>query len=244
MDEALLADSPLTNPKDDRLGFAPFAENLAKSILKIETDECIVFALFGPWGSGKTTCMYFIRYYINRRSEENRPIVIEFNPWWFSGRGELLKQFLREFLSTLGKEKKYKKIAASIGNLLGAASVIPYAQNAAELLKLLAKEESIVKLKNEIRKTLPKSNNRFLIIIDDIDRLTPEEIRSLLCVIKAIADFPRTSYLLAFDKKVVIEALDEKNKKRGEDYLEKIVQVPFDLPIPEKTRLNRLFTKR
>jgi len=30
MDEVLLADAPLTDPNDDRLGFKPFAENLAK----------------------------------------------------------------------------------------------------------------------------------------------------------------------------------------------------------------------
>ena len=30
----------------------------------------------------------------------------------------------------------------------------------------------------------------------------------------------------------------------GEEYLEKIVQVPFDLPIPDKSRLNKLFIER
>jgi len=38
--------------------------------------------------------------------------------------------------------------------------------------------------------------------------------------------------------------LNQQNMKRGKEYLEKIVQVPFDLPIPEKTRINRLFTER
>jgi len=242
MDEALLADTPLTNPEDDRLGFAPFAENLAKAISKIETDECLVFSLYGPWGSGKTTCMYFVRHYINQLTK--KPLVVEFNPWWFSGRGELLQQFLREFLVALGKKKELKNVANSIGDLLVAASFVPYAKTAGALLKQFSKDKSIVKIKEDIRKILLKSNNRFLIIIDDIDRLTPEEIRSLFCVIKAIADFPKTSYLLAFDKKIVIEALDRQNKKRGEDYLEKIVQVPFDLPKTEKTRLNRLFTEK
>lgn len=244
MDEKLSADTPLLNPKDDRLGFAPFAENLAKAISKIETDECLVFALYGLWGTGKTSCMNFVRYYIDELPEEKRPIVVEFNPWWFSGRGELLRQFLREFLVTLGKKEELKKVSDSIGDLLVAASFIPYAKNAGQLIKQFTKEKSVVKIKEEIKKILIKSKGRFLIIIDDIDRLTSEEIRSLFCFIKAIADFPRTSYLLAFDKNVIIDALDQQNRKRGKDYLEKIVQVPFDLPIPEKTRLNRIFTER
>lgn len=249
MNEILLADTPLNDPKDDRLGFAPFAENLAKAISKVETDECLVFALYGPWGSGKTSCMNFVRYYINKLPEEEKPIVVEFNPWWFSGRGELLRQFLREFLVTLGKKEELKKVSDSIGDLLVAASFIPYAKNAGQLIKQFTKEKSFVKIKEEIRKILIKGENRFLIIIDDIDRLTSDEIRSLFCVIKAIADFPKTAYLLAFDKKIIVDALSllqesSSHEKRGEDFLEKIVQVPFDLPTPEKTRLNRLFTER
>jgi len=242
MKEALSADSPLTDPKDDRLGVAPFAENLAKAFSDIETDECLVFALYGAWGSGKTTCMNFVQYYIDQLS--NKPIVMKFNPWWFSGSGELLRQFLGEFLSTLGKNDKFKKVAKSIGDLIGAISIIPYAKTASGLIKQFTKEKPVIKIKEDMRKILEETDDRFLIIVDDIDRLTPEEIRTLFCIIKAVADFPKTSYLLAFDKDFIIDALDQENKKRGKDYLEKIVQVPFDLPIPEKTRLNRIFTER
>ena len=243
MKEFLSADSPLTNPKDDGLGVAPFAENAAKAISNIEIDECLVFALYGPWGSGKTTCMNFIRYYINQQ-QDRKPLVMEFNPWWFSGSGELLRQFLGEFLSTLGKHDKYKKVTQSVGNLLGAISIIPYAKTASGLIKQFTKEKPIINIKENIKRILKENNGRFLIIIDDIDRLTPEEIRILFCVIKAVADFPRTSYILAFDKNVIIDALDHQNGKNGKDYLEKIVQVPFDLPIPEKVRINKIFTEK
>jgi len=244
MSEAILADTPLTDPNDDRLGFAPFAKNLANAFSRIETDECLVFALYGSWGSGKTTCMNFVRSYIDQLMKDNKPIVMEFNPWWFSGSGELLRQFFVEFLSTLGKKKEFIKVVKSIGDLLGAISIIPYTKTASELIKRITKEKSVLGIKEDIRKLLIESNKRFLIIIDDIDRLTHDEIKILFCVIKAIGDFPRTSYLLAFDKNVVSQALDQKNRKSGEEYLEKIVQVPFDLPIPEKTIINRLFTER
>ncbi len=244
MDETLLADTPLINPEDDRLDFAPFAENLAKAITKIETDECLVFALFGPWGSGKTTCMNFVRYFIDQTLTEKGPIIVEFNPWWFSGSGELMRQFFREFRIALGKKGEFKDVAKLISNFLEIASDIPGAKTASGITKLFTKEKSIISTKEEIKKILEKLKQRFLIIIDDIDRLTPEEIRNLFCVIKSVADFPWTTYLLAFDKNVVVEVLDEQNNNRGKDYLEKIVQVPFDLPIPDKSRLNKIFTER
>jgi len=193
--------------------------------------------------------MNFVKYYINQLPAEKKPLVVEFNPWWFSGRGELLRQFLREFLVNLGKKEGLKNVSDSIGDLLVAASFIPYAKNAGQLIKQFTKEKSIVKIKEQIRTILIKGKQRFLVIIDDIDRLTSDEIRTLFCVIKAIADFPKTAYLLAFDKNVIIDALNSlqespSHRKRGKDFLEKIVQVPFDLPIPEKTRLNRLFTEK
>jgi predicted KAP-like P-loop ATPase len=81
-------------------------------------------------------------------------------------------------------------------------------------------------------------------IIDDIDRLTAEEIRQLFRVIKAVADFPNVIYLLAFDKAIAIKALEQIQDLSGEDYLEKIIQVPFELPLPDKTSLRTLFFEK
>lgn len=63
-------------------------------------------------------------------------------------------------------------------------------------------------------------------------------------VIKAVADFPNTIYLLAFDKEIVAISLEIQHGMRGEEYLKKIVQVPFDLPIPDKTALRKLFSEQ
>ena len=40
-------------------------------------------------------------------------------------------------------------------------------------------------------------------IIDDIDRLQEREVRQLFQAVKAIADFPKTIYLLSFDESTV-----------------------------------------
>ena len=54
-------------------------------------------------------------------------------------------------------------------------------------------------------------------------------MKQLFTVIKAVADFPNIVYLLAFDEEIVANTLG----KSGKDYLEKIVQVSFDLPLPD-----------
>jgi len=234
MNEAILADTPLENPKDDRLGYARFAKNLAEVLCNLSTEECLVFALHGPWGSGKTTCLNFVLHYINKKPEDQKPLIIRFNPWWFSGHGDLLRQFFREFCVALGKETKFKKLIEIIANLVEIASEVPEPTGIGKLsgklasrwLKEATTDKETWRMREKIKEEIKKQNRRILVIIDDIDRLTAEEIKSLFKVIKAVADFPKTAYLLAFDKEVVIKALEDIQGKSGKDYLEKIVQIP------------------
>jgi hypothetical protein len=53
------------------------------------------------------------------------------------------------------------------------------------------------------------------------------------------ADFSNVTYVLAFDRLVVEKYLDEENGIRGRDYLEKIIQVSFDIPEPEPETIYR-----
>jgi predicted KAP-like P-loop ATPase len=91
---------------------------------------------------------------------------------------------------------------------------------------------------------LLEQKKRVLVVIDDIDRLAPDEVRQLFTVIKALADFPYVTYLLAFDREVAATAISEQTGLPGDRYLEKIIQVPFELPRVDKTILRQaLFTK-
>lgn len=79
-----------------------------------------------------------------------------------------------------------------------------------------------------------------MIVIDDEDRLTSEEIRQLFQLIKAVADFPRTIYLLAFDPLHVEKALEPFQSGNETRYLEKIVQLNFDVPNPSHSQISAI----
>ena len=51
-------------------------------------------------------------------------------------------------------------------------------------------------------------------------------------------------YLLSFDREIVVRALQEEQKCDGKEYLEKIIQVPFDIPEADKTLVNAVFFER
>jgi len=111
--------------------------------------------------------------------------------------------------------------------------------------KLLAsKPKDVPALKKALADLLLAERKRVLVVIDDIDRLTPDEVRQLFTVIKALADFPYVTYLLAFDREVATKAINEQTGLPGERYLEKIIQVPFELPRPDRIALRHaLFMK-
>jgi predicted KAP-like P-loop ATPase len=243
------SDSSLNDPKEDRLGYYPFAENVAECISKMSPNEGFVIAIYGQWGSGKSTLLNFILYHIRQLPEGSQPIVVRFNPWWFSGQEDLTVRFFMQLRAVLDKEGFSKddvtKMIADLSDIVSEIPIIPYASSAKVLSKLIRpKPKDLTDLKEKIAKSLLEENKKILVIIDDIDRLNSEEIRQIFRVIKAVADFPNIIYLLAFDKRVAVEALKSTQGISGEDYLEKIVQVPFELPIPDKYSLRNLLLKK
>lgn len=94
--------------------------------------------------------------------------------------------------------------------------------------------KSLSEIKEEIKKDLSESSkNKSIIIIDDIDRLSPEEVRNIFKLIRVNADFPNTIYLLAFDREIIEKNLEEYVGIPGKNYLNKIVQVSFDVPFTQ-----------
>ncbi|WP_392476670.1 P-loop NTPase fold protein [Nostoc sp. C110] len=199
----LSADNPLTDPKDDRLGYAPFAKNLAESICKMSPPDGLVMAVYAPWGSGKSTLLNFITYYLEQKREEEQPIIVPFNPWWFSGQEDLTRHFFDQLLAVLTEKWKSigKGLLKQIDSFADRVSTIPDAKAKifATLVRTVRQPKDVYKLKTEIEKTLKNQKKQILVVIDDIDRLTAEEIRQLFRVIKAVANFSNVIYLLLFD---------------------------------------------
>ncbi len=60
--------------------------------------------------------------------------------------------------------------------------------------------------------------------------MSNEEIKLVFQLVTSVAKFPNIIYLLSFDKEIVSRALTEVQNYDGEQYLEKIIQVPIEIP--------------
>jgi len=246
----LSPDKPLEYPEQDRLGYSNFARHLSESICKMAPLDGFVISVYGSWGSGKSTLLNFLVYYLKQMPEDEQPIIMHFNPWWFSGHEDLTISFFGQLQAELSKGKSITdldKLKETIAEFAGLVSKIPVPDPAIKSMAVTANillKKSAPELKDKIAKSLREQKKKILVIIDDIDRLAADEIRQLFRVIKSVADFPNVVYLLAFDKRVVIKALEKTQDIPGEEYLEKIVQTPFELPIPDKNSLRRLLFEK
>ena len=81
-----------------------------------------------------------------------------------------------------------------------------------------------------------------MIVIDDLDRLNKDEVYEIFRLIKIIADFPKTIYILSYDKNRVSQFLDAKGYDA--DFIEKIVQQELTLPKPESQVIYNIFQEK
>ena len=251
----LRADSPVSDPKSDLFGHAPFAKNLAESIAGYTGTEGLVLSLYGPWGAGKSTVLSFVVHHLENEHSVDKPVVVQFNPWWFSGQENLARAFLGQLQAVLPqKDEKFRKLGSMLGDFSegigGLVDLSGVTGGGGRILgKFFAsitkrKPKDVPGIKDDICKLLLKAGQKILIIIDDIDRLDPEETRQLFTVIKALGDFPNVVYLLAFDREVASQAIEHRSGLPGERYLEKIVQVPFELPPVDRLALRKALFQR
>jgi hypothetical protein len=254
------ADDPIASLDEDALNRGPFAERLAGVLKAAPLHSSSVFALYGEWGSGKTSVKNLVRQRFDAsQGDQNVPLWIEFNPWAFSTQTELFQSFFSEISRGLGR-KKAGDAAVAISKLgsylsIGGKTVETLAQ-VADLA--LIPGGSIGRL---VADTLGKGGKRAaeyakllreggVESLEDVQQELRRAIeklgRSILIVIDDIDRLPPAQVIQMFQ---VIRAnaslprinylllLDRQSivhalKSAGHtaDYLEKIVQFAIDLP--------------
>lgn len=226
------------NPSDkDLLGInLPIKANQTGMVTKIaniirntKTLHSFSIAVIGEWGSGKTT---FLKSLINelKRHEEN--VLICFNPWKAGSKQNIYESFFDHLIKEL---KPYNKSAAK--ELKQYAQYFAGAYDKNVLFKILG-DGNLLNTKDnstdqftEVNKLIEQTGMRFVIFIDDLDRLTGQEIIAVLKLIRSVADFGNMVFISAFDHNYVVNTVEKLNVITNvEVYLQKIFQCVLPLP--------------
>ena len=98
--------------------------------------------------------------------------------------------------------------------------------------------QTLEELKQDISNDLKGLERPILIIMDDIDRLTSEELKLMFGLVKANADFPNLVFLLLFQRDTVAENIGKALNVSGSEYLKKIIQLEFDIPAANERQMR------
>jgi predicted KAP-like P-loop ATPase len=252
-------DSPIERREDDRYGVHTFAEALATSLLGIAKPVGTTIAVTGPWGSGKSSAVNLIRAELWERKDDTLS-VFDFKCWWYRGEEAIALAFLQELNSALkfSLGDKVKDLVPEMGRhllqagpVLGSAVALAttsgwgalVAGSAAFAKRFFPDKPSLEKTFRKLSKTLSAQDKRVLIIIDDIDRLSPDEALGVFRLVKSIGRLPNVMYLMVFDRALAEAVVTERFPSEGPHFLEKIIQASFELPPPTPSDLhNALLT--
>jgi predicted KAP-like P-loop ATPase len=256
LDDLPQNDSPITSPEQDRFGINPLAAALARSIREQKGPRGSVIALNGKWGSGKSSAVNLVRHHLAESVDAGEIKIIDFACWWFRGEEALALAFFRELYVGLSPSvgDKVKKLIPKLGaRLLRAGSAIGAVVDAIAmrvpggvvegtmewLSGLIQQDESVEKLHRELSKALAEQRQRFLVVIDDIDRLSSDEALLIFRLVKSVGRLPNVMYLLVYDRELAEKIVSERFPAEGPHYLEKIIQAPFEIPEPLPFDLQR-----
>lgn len=254
-------DKPIECINNDLLGRSSFSKQLGKALCNYPGTDSLVVGLFGRWGTGKTSVINMALQEISEISNgsEKSPIIIKFSPWNYSSQDNLILQFFKCIESKIALQendavkKKIGKALADYADAFDIVSVIPVvggiiapiAKTAANSVgKRLSKQKDLDESKKVLEEALLEYDRKIIIVIDDIDRLSNVQIRDIFQLVKQVADLPNMLYVLAMDRDVVTRALNDVQHYDGNDYLEKIIQIPFVIPEISEEKLHYVFFKK
>lgn len=174
---------------------------------------------------------------------------MDFNPWIISTLDSVIEGFFLELASAIGIQSKSKNARTTAQKVLRFAEILapiklipgvePWGTIVENVLKSAGTSAkalsefgdiSLLARKAGLEKSIEKLNREIIVVVDDIDRLPPEQVRTIFQMIKSVSDFKRVAYLVAYDPDPVASSLSYGGVYDGSKYIEKIVQSVYPLP--------------
>lgn len=260
----ILPDNPLSKIESIENGeykrdVESFIQQIKGYIGSYEAKYSLTIGLEGDWGSGKSSLLNMLEHELVEGVIEvdKIPIVVRFNPWYYTDTSCLISQFFNSISEQISHKKNLsaniRKAARHIANAFGTLSEITANVHplAGTLLNIGSKtlqfasqdtgdkSTSLEAQRDVIIKQLDKLTVPIIVLIDDLDRLQPQEIKQMLQAIRALGDLPKMIYVFAYDRSIVTKACTDSLKGiDGEMYLEKIIQIRMSVPTHREKHLR------
>jgi hypothetical protein len=222
----LLKDEPIDSMEEDRLGFSIYAESIATNIRNIvDNRRSFVFGIEGRWGSGKTS---FINLVKENLKKDPAIIILDFNPWKSSSVQQMTIDFfnlMAENVSEIRLKAKFREYGKVLATADGTGVV-------GHLVDRICPNQDLGTILDSINDSIIRRDLRFVVIVDDIDRMDKEEMLAVFKLVRNTASFHQTVFALTFDRDYVDAILKSYfvDEKVALSFPDKIVNFQFKIP--------------
>jgi len=219
-----IVDKPIERPEDDQFYYDWMSAGLLSDLNTVDVRQrSYSVGILGIWGQGKSSFLNLFK----RHAIVHGDIVVEFYP----RAAKSIKNIQEDFFISLKEALKeyHTGIRRYISNYARAVAEVDegWIGKIALAFSLYSKNKE----KDRINTIIQSIGKRIYVIIEDLDRLTGEEIIEVLKLLERNGDFCNTVYLTAYDKKYVNEVIGNYlQHSRSQDYTDKYFDYEYSLP--------------
>jgi NTE family protein len=215
-------------------GFDFLADAIANVIIRSEPQ--LTLAVYGRWGIGKTTLLHAIDERISEKCT-----VVWFDMWEYKNQEHVIPHLLDAIADALPQESQAAKGLRTLARAALASASLSAGNvsfSGKDLLGELDRVWAAPKVETQQLNSLiqhwrGRTDQRIVVMVDNLDRCLPEQAVALLEQITSLFGFPGVVFVLAAERDRLAQAIEAKNGLQlgeGLVYLEKIIQVEFRVP--------------
>jgi hypothetical protein len=232
-------DLPLAEDGQDLLGRGKLINELLNRIL---LDQLSVIAVTGEYGNGKTSLLNLTLGQLKRTQGDNAPIIVKFSPWLAADSNTLVLSLLESVVAEITTELVIpgmgRDAARFARTLLGA---VPRLDRLKDIFAEQSQDQRINALANHIAKT----RRRVLVVLDDLDRMQPNELETIFKILRGTDKLSNVTFLCAFDP-LELQAILRASRQNQDatKFLEKFFPAEVHIPRVDPSEFQTLVSNR
>jgi hypothetical protein len=244
----------------DFLGRRKYAYQIGLKILGTKSlKKAFVIAVNSPWGFGKSGFLLLMEEFFTekefakkaeigfREYDNNKDIallddfrlrrkdviLIRYNPWKNFDDKKTVQDFFEELSYGISSyDSNLSKKIKSYSNYLYKLDDSIFSRIVEQTIDSFNTDKTFTAIFEDINIAITRIQKRIIVFIDDLDRLTGDELIDILKLIRNTANFRNTFFIVAYDHNYVLNTIEKRDLiSNKEEYLQKIVQLEVTLPV-------------
>ncbi len=220
----ILNDWPIECKEDDIFDLDEEASKLANAIGGLDKKKTWSLAVTAPWGLGKTSFLKLLLRHI----EDTKDFEVVY---FFPRNSKSVETIQEDFFSIIAcvLSKYDHRCSHTMKDYMASLQLIDN-RGVVEKLVDFYHIWNKVSLKETIKQTFSSLKKRVLVLIDDFDRLSKDEILEVLKLIDSNAAFTNLVFLTAYDKQQVNKLLGDTSNTADACFVDKFFNLEFSIP--------------